>query len=763
MNNLGKATFLIVVLAGLFLSFDYLIKDISMMPILSSVILIALITALKYFKKPILPQKPMPKAYKRPLKINKEFEVPAKSQSRGSNSPLLSADKPRFLKSHETSNIHGYETGGLVYVGSIHSPYHKEQPSLLNPDLTIDKSIPVDSLGYWPNYTTIHPNQRHQYLVWLSTGRGWTVESGNVFMFLYGLERYVLCDGLLDNSDDRHKNLSDIEVELHRLRQLFVDNKSFTQYTDQLLDVIYIKYKPHSINSRKSAFPGRPALAAQYAISQMASDGISEPLDSDWALQWLLSSGTISRTKMVRQHYSVLRALFKAVYDSNLYSGVIVPSCNTKLIINIKTSSNGLDKSSLIPVPEGWCDPTVLKSPLKKLTLISESVMPAFRALARSIERKDIAGIISSWPPGVPTDSIPKLKEVIASVSNYLDSNLLIEVNSLGTLLGMPIEPNISKTQAKKLASTIQSCGFSMVPDPLLMPFKLNGSDQICAYKGLRLSKLSSKAQLLIIYIRIGVVLASEKTSSISVDIESLKSILYSKSDNLEKQFLGTYLAWCLNQPTNVIGIKKQIANLLDKQRANLAKGLIELVMSNTESTTDYLIQLDKLFISLGLDNGLISEFIRDKAKKDKALKALLQSKQPINKASLEQPFVLDEKILKMHADSTNEIQSVLQEIFSEEPVQVESLLFETKLEHPNDNDTTWHGGLLDHSHEELATWLVTKSHWPMTDINDKCQNLGLLPDGALEQINNVAFDVLGDGLLELGDQVEVYHDVLPV
>jgi hypothetical protein len=185
--------------------------------------------------------------------------------------------------------------------------------------------------------------------------------------------------------------------------------------------------------------------------------------------------------------------------------------------------------------------------------------------------------------------------------------------------------------------------------------------------------------------------------------------------------------------------------------------------MTNAESTTDYLIQLDKLFISLGLDNGLISDFIRDKAKKDKALKALLQPKQPIHKPFQEQPFILDEKILKMHAESTNEIQSVLQDIFSEEPIVVEELSIESELELSNVNDSSWHKGLLDPSHEELAIWLITKSQWPLTDINSKCQYLGLLPDGALEHINNVAFDVLGDALLELGDHVEVYHDVLPV
>ena len=43
-----------------------------------------------------------------------------------------------------------------------------------------------------------------------------------------------------------------------------------------------------------------------------------------------------------------------------------------------------------------------------------------------------------------------------------------------------------------------------------------------------------------------------------------------------------------------------------------------------------------------------------------------------------------------------------------------------------------------------------------------KCTELDLLAHGALEAINNAAFEALGDSLLELGDPVEIYHDVMP-
>jgi len=49
-----------------------------------------------------------------------------------------------------------------------------------------------------------------------------------------------------------------------------------------------------------------------------------------------------------------------------------------------------------------------------------------------------------------------------------------------------------------------------------------------------------------------------------------------------------------------------------------------------------------------------------------------------------------------------------------------------------------------------------------MDEVIAKCREIGLMPDGALEKINEAAFDTVGDALLELGDTVDVYRDMLP-
>ena len=52
-----------------------------------------------------------------------------------------------------------------------------------------------------------------------------------------------------------------------------------------------------------------------------------------------------------------------------------------------------------------------------------------------------------------------------------------------------------------------------------------------------------------------------------------------------------------------------------------------------------------------------------------------------------------------------------------------------------------------------------------MDQVEEKCRELGLLRQGALEVINNAAFEAWGDGLLEVedsgaGESVVVYREV---
>ena len=154
--------------------------------------------------------------------------------------------------------------------------------------------------------------------------------------------------------------------------------------------------------------------------------------------------------------------------------------------------------------------------------------------------------------------------------------------------------------------------------------------------------------------------------------------------------------------------------------------------------------------VRLGLESALVTQYLHTSA-------AVTPGVVKPEASTSDSEITLDESALLAHVESTKEVQDVLHRIFQDEPDEDETSLAETA-----GASTAWHEGRLDTAHEELASWLLTGDEWSMDQITTKCTELGLLAHGALEAINNAAFEALGDSLLELGDPVEIYHDVMP-
>jgi len=682
------------------------------------------------------------------------YDIPVSPKKR-SKKKVKSAE--RFISQDENFHVRGYDIGGLVYVGSPpKSRYHSEvNPALIDPSLNAKKTDLADPLGYWPDYTNLDSAQRNRYLSWLSSGRGDIDELGYVFLYFYGFEKYVLQDANKEAKELREKNIKAIVSELHRLRELFASNNSFNTYSNQLLDVIYVVYWPDRIDERKEAFPNNNPVAAQFAISQMAHSHPNELLDSDWALHWLIGIGPVSRTKAVRENYPLLRSLFKEAYERS--GGIKVPSCKTKLRLDITPAAMGLYDYSELGLPDNLCNPTGLKRPMSKLTSIGDEVLPILRKLSKAMNSHDVATMLSVWPQGGSSGLIPELDQVIARISVKLEESPFSELRLIAELMDISLAEKATKTQLKQISSALQGCGFILVPDPLLTPATLKASDQVVAYKGERPAELSPEGLWVALSIHLGSLLAIADGEIHETERATLHKIVNSHPNRIEREYLSSYVEWRLGHPPSTTGLKKQIEYFSESQKKELAQLLVNLALADGELPASEIKQLEKLFTQLGFAKSLVSELLHSSATL-KPSTIVAQKPRAEKQNNIKQDFELDVVALQAHTESTKEIQTVLQKLFEEETSE-EAL--NTAPEPVSDNDS-WHNGLLDESHDALAVWLLTKDEWSMEDVAAKCQSLALLPDGALETINNAAFDTLGDSLLEIDDPVEVYRDVLP-
>lgn len=673
--------------------------------------------------------------------------------SSGYTIPPRQIGKVEWVSGDDEVEIHGYRLKGPLWVGPLSSREAESEPAVINRRLPVDKTSLAAPLGYWSNYSHINDAQRNRYLSWLAGDRGEIDDLGYLFIYFYGFERYVLRQAKRDTKALRDKHLSDIVDEVERLRGVFASNRSFDGYSSQLLDLIYVLYWPDRIDERKSAFPANRSLAAHYAIAAHANRDEEQALDSDWALHWLLCFGPVSRTKTVREQYPVLRLLFKATYLRATKGGIKVPKCKTKLQILFSPASHGLEDVSRVPTPENWCDPTGLKRPITKLLEVHEEVMPALRALAKAIAKKELPAILAAWPPGVPLTSVPKLRQIVERMEAQLRSSTSTEISALAKLISLPVTDKATVSQMKTIAAAVESCGYVLVPDPAVTPSAINLGETVVAFQGQRLSSLSPEGERLALTIQLGALLALADGHMHSSEKELLLKMVNSHANAQERAYLENYLEWRSTHPPSAAGVKKQVDRLKPEQKHEIGRLLVDLALADGELLAQEIKQLEKLFKQLGLEESMVTEMLHQSAASGVS--------QPAAAARQTEGRVqLDPKALQAHESSTREIQQVLGSIFTED--DEDEPVASPKPAPANRATKGWHQGILDEAHDNLASWLIQKDEWSREKVAEKCAALGLLIDGALDTINEAAFETLGDSLLEAGDPVEIYRDVLP-
>lgn len=673
--------------------------------------------------------------------------------SSGYKIPPRQIGKVEWVGGDDEVEIHGYQLKGPLWVGPLSFREADNEPAVINRRLPVDKSSLAAPLGYWSNYSHINDAQRNRYLSWLAGDRGEIDDLGYLFIYFYGFERYVLRQAKKDPTALRDKHLSDIVNEVSRLREMFSSNRSFEGYSSQLLDLIYVLYWPDRIDERKSAFPSNRSLAAHYAIAAHANRDDEQALDSDWALHWLLCFGPVSRTKTVRDQYPVLRLLFKATYLRATKGGIKVPKCKTKLQVLCNPASHGLEDVSRVPTPEDWCDPTGLKRPMTKLLEVHEEVMPALRALAKAITKKELPAILAAWPPDVPLTSVPKLRQIVERVDAQLRASASTEIGALAKLISLPVTDKATVSQMKTLAAAVESCGYVLVPDPAVTPLAINLGETVVAFQGQRLSSLSPEGERLALTIQLGALLALADGQMHSSEKELLLKMVNSHANAPERAYLENYLEWRSTHPPSASGVKKQVDRLKPEQKQEIGRLLVDLALADGELPAQEIKQLEKLFKQLGLEESMVTEMLHQSA-------ASVVSQPTTVARQTEGRVQLDPKALHAHESSTREIQQVLGSIFTED--DEDEPVASPKPAPANGATKAWHQGMLDEAHDNLASWLIQKDEWPRDKVAEKCAAMGLLIDGALDTINEAAFEKLGDSLLDAGDPVEVYRDVLP-
>ena len=665
--------------------------------------------------------------------------------------------KGRWISEDEQLSFNGRQlTKGFFYFGGAMNSLdgHGIEPSLVDDKRpasspSIDSEVYTDeSLGYWPSYASLSKGCRGAYLDWLASDRSNpNTPIGYVFIYFYGFERRVI-ENKSNNQISDEEYIAIFE-EVLRLNNVFNANRSFRGYSANFLELMALQ-RPALFEDRLSDIPEtNNALSFKVKLATTIAKG--NPVTAPLALEWLKNTFEYSLKTPARRCEYEFSQLFQIRFSDKFGEGISVKPNKTKLRLSYHAASNGVHGVDLelgdLP------DPSILKGPIKKLIPIAEQCTEELSSYSRYLgkadtSRSDIAALML-LPKELANEANSPVIETFKSWANQIISSNdgLTTVKDFWTHTGTPLPKAFNKKENELVANLAAKAEIGIAPDQRFHHAKLKIDDNIVLFSPGHgeFFEPSSAFNQVSLAIRLGAMVATIDDTVDQQEKIALQTLI-NHDDKLspsEKNSLNAYLTWRLNAPVNNAGLKARIEKLGVPQVEFLKRFMLSIALADGKIDASEIKQIEKLYTSLGLDKLLVTSDIH----------AFASSKQPISTTSKDasidkSTFQLDEGILAMHESDTNDAKSMLESIFA---VDEEAEVGVSPTADVNEEG-------LDSPYKELFETLIAKESWPRKEVHELCSKLNIMVDGALETINDWAYDKVDAPVLD--DDGDIYVDL---
>lgn len=653
-----------------------------------------------------------------------------------------------------------YSGGQLNGTAGFHSGH---DASLVNPALQMDFKSPNyagDQMGYWPSFSRISPQCRAAYIEWLASDRS-DPETyiGYVFLYFYGIERRLVVDDMKGEVSDEERH--SLIQELKRLKNVYGGHRSFSSYVTALLSHAWVNHpKKHDEIPDYDLLVAKKGFTSTFKILLAQTVQRGDPINAELALAWVRSHPEFKLRTPARRCPDEFDALFKLRYKSKFGNGLEVIPNKTRLQLDYYPASASLRgyQSLKFDLP----DPSRLKGPVKKLAALAESCTAELDKFSRFVGR-----------PGSEHDSISAIallpNDVISSVSSppfeklktwmeaqVSDSSCLISVDSLLEQFGEDAPLKINKKEAEMLSNLAEKAGFGIAPDIRFHNAAPDIYGNIVLFSGGHGEGFNPSGEFKKVgtILRLGALVAATDDHVSDSEVKALKDVISQDSGltEIEKRSLDAYMLWRLNAPAKMSGLKKRLSLLSASEKVAISQILVSIALADGKIEPAEISQLEKLYIQLGLDKTTVASDIHSLSssrlpRPDQATDSA--SVAPTDSAA---SFALDRDLLRLLEKETKEAQSVLESIFADEDFEEEDVVEELPVK-PLGNGSI---GGLDSQHEQLYVKLISKAEWTYEEVEELCMSFQLMTDGAVETINDWAFENVDAPLIEDGSTVYV-------
>lgn len=663
--------------------------------------------------------------------------------------------------------------GGMLYVGQ-HLPAANGgdiDPALINPTLRVDLARPDWSatyVRYWPCYSRLSPQARAAYLIWLAGGRREPkVPITWPFLFFYGLERRVIVDDVKSGSARDEVPL--IRAEVVRLLGLYGDNYSFHSYATSFLDLI--DFSGASTNTPPPLTQDRWPVPMRLltAIGQFATDGT--PVPADWALAWAHFHPEIQTRTAATRCPDEFDALFRARYLAKHGAGLTVRATKSVLRLSYRPASAGIEQDQLLTTTPDVFTQAV---PGKKLAALVEDCTDALdgysRYLGRHPHTQGTLAATALLPPELVADSAGELGRLTAFIDQQLAgaAQVLVEGADLIAFWSAKTPGKLSKADAVALAQLLGARGVGIEPDVRLGGPVLAAGPTVLfrtapgqpAAPSPAYSAVAIMLHLAAAVSTAGGRVSNAETTQLQEHIESAMHL-----SAPERLRLHAHTTWLLAGPPKLTGLTKRLDLLQDAQRNAIGDFLTMVAVADAVVSPAEVTTLTKIFKLLGLDPA--SVYGRLHAATTGALPATgpvtvrRQSSgapgyaippRPVSGAAQPTVVRLDEALVRAKLAETAAVSALLGSIFADDDP--------TPNPRPTSTADEPEVAGLDGPHSALLRVLAARGSWSRAELKAECAGLALLPDGALDTLNEAAYDVVGDPFAGGEDPIDINREV---
>lgn len=636
----------------------------------------------------------------------------------------------------------------------------------INPALPVASSAPDiggHSMPYWPSYAQISPAARRAFLDWMVGGRRDPAYGiGLVFVFFYGLEHRVFVE--------RGEDTSLVIREVERLLTVYGANNSFHGYATIFLDMARVQSGARlplvPLSPERSGSLGMDLATRLHLGERLAA---SPTLSGGDALRWVLvMSDTYLRTPAVRC-FAEFVELWLVRFAQRYPAGIPVKAKAT-ISLWYRAASSAFE-AEVHGAHQRHPDVSGLAKPLDALQALVVECTDELDAFSRFVGRKpalrNTMVAIALLPedlrrrPTQPTVvDFRRQVDTLMGSQGRASSTAQIVFEMAG--IAVPADGKISGASADELARALDTIDVAIEPDRRYGSSVPRADEQVFVFRApgggavdaTRPAFRSMRAQ-----VEVAVLAADADGEASFEELQRTIARIRAASDlsGVEQARLIAFAVTTFNSPPKRARVMRKLAEIGESERQAIADAALAVVGGNPNPDVGEVKFLERLHKSLGLSQDTLYEGLHKAAAPTDEPVSISEEKRiagvPIPKEAPAAPAArrpeatirIDAARLARTRKETDAVSALLADIFAEEPVAAPPAA---------DQASSLDG--LDPKHAELLELIELRGSMTRSEFDRHAKELQLLPDGAIERINDWSFDRFEEALIEDGDDVAV-------